>query len=71
MANASPMTSIAVVLLVGARLNGQASLEIFTLNARSLCLASDDFRFPVKVIILTKNLLSAGSRFTNSSDSPE
>ena len=37
------MTSIAVVLAVGARLNGQASLGTRTFSTRSLCRASEDF----------------------------
>ena len=37
------MTSIAVVLAVGARLNGQASFGTRTFSTTSLCRASDDF----------------------------
>ena len=65
------MTSIAVVLAVGARLNGQASRGTRTFNTMSLCRASDDFTPPVMEMILTENRFSAGSRFNNSSDSPE
>jgi hypothetical protein len=45
------MTSVAVVLLVGARLNGHASFGILTLSERSLCRASEDFRLPVSEMI--------------------
>ena len=71
MASASPRTSIAVVLLVGARLKGQASLGTRTLSATSLCRASEDLLLPVKEMILTEKRLIAGSRFSSSSVSPE
>ncbi len=71
MASASPSTSMAVVLLVGARLKGQASRGTLMFSARSLCRASEDFRLPVKEMILTEKRLSAGSRWSSSSDSPE
>ena len=70
-ASASPITSIAVVLAVGARLNGQASRGTRTFNTTSLCRASDDLGLPVNAIILTENRFNAGSRLINSSDSPE
>ena len=65
------MTSIAVVLAVGARLNGQASFGTLTFSETSLCRASDDFTPPVREMILTEKRFSAGSRLSNSSDSPE
>ena len=70
-ASASPMTSMAVVLAVGARLNGQASLGTRTFSTRSLWRASEDLGAPVSAMIFTENRFSAGSRFSNSSDSPE
>ena len=43
----------------------------FTFKITSLCRATVDFTPPVRATILTENRLSAGSRLTNSSDSPE
>ena len=65
------MTSMAVVLAVGARLNGQASLGTRTFNTTSLWSARVDLGLPVMAMILTRNRLKAGNRLSNSSDSPE
>ena len=62
---------MAVVLEVGARLNGQASLGTWTFSTKSLCRASEDLGEPVRAMILTEKRLRAGNRFSNSSDSPE
>ena len=71
MASASPITSVAVVLAVGARLNGHASFGTCTLSTTSLWCASDDFKEPVMEMILMEKRFNAGIRFNNSSDSPE
>ena len=50
-----------MVLLVGARLKGQASFGTFTVRETSLCFASDDFRLPVKEALLVMTRAKSGS----------
>ena len=70
-ARASPITSVAVVLDVGARLNGHASFGTRQPRTASACVANVDFGAPVNAMIPTPNRLIAGSRWMSSSDSPE
>ena len=56
------MTSIAVVLAVGAKLNGHASFGTRTFKTTSLCFATVDFGFPVMAITFTANRFNAGSK---------
>src|SRR5439155_14584160 len=56
-ASASPSASIAVVLAVGARLNGHASRGTRTLSSTSLCCVRVDFGAPVSAMILTEKRL--------------
>ena len=69
-ANASPMASCAVVLAVGARLSGQASLSTPLSRAMSACRASDDAGLPLMAISGAPMRLSTGKMATSSSDSP-
>ena len=71
MASASPMTSEAVVLAVGAMLNGQASLGTLTLSTTSACRPSVERGAAVTATICTANRRIAGSRLMSSSVSPE
>ena len=71
MAKASPIASMAVVLAVGARLKGHASLGTWTLRTQSLYRAIGDRGEPVRLMILTEKRLIAGNRFSSSSDAPE
>ena len=62
---------MAVVLAVGARLNGQASFFTYTFNTISLWRARLDFVCAVIEMIVTSKRLIAGRMRLSSSVSPE
>ena len=71
MARASPMTSMAVVLEVGARFSGQASRETPVSRTISEYLARDEPVLPVMEMMGNSKRLMKGSRVSSSEVSPE
>lgn len=71
MARASPTARVTVVLVVGARLKGQASRGMLTRRRSSLSLARELSRFPVMAMMGASLRLMRGMRWRSSSDSPE
>jgi len=69
-ARASPIARRAVVLVVGARPSGQASVSTPTSITRSLCWASVEFLLPVNAMIGHPAFRILGSRIFSSSVSP-
>ena len=70
MAIASPRTNIAVVLEVGARLSGHASLSTLVSRIMSLFHAREELSLPVMLIMVILNRRSAGKRSRISLVSP-
>ena len=70
-ASASPRAKVAVVLAVGARLRGQASLATAIFKCTWANSASEDSGLPVMEIRVAPSLLITGTMANNSSDSPE
>ena len=71
MASASPSTSAAVVLVVGARPSGQASQLMLPSRCTSACRASEEPGLPVIAISGIPSRLSVGRMNSTSSVSPE
>ena len=71
MARASPMTSMAVVLEVGARFSGQASRETPVSSTMSEYLAREEAVLPVMEMMGSSKRLMKGSRASSSEVSPE
>ena len=71
MAMASPMTKQAVVLEVGARFKGQASVLTLTLRCTSAALARVESSAPVIVISGVPRRFNIGNRVTISLVVPE
>ena len=67
---ASPMTSMAVVEVVGASPKGSASLRWLILMRRSAFLASVDVGLPVIAMMVGPITLMEGRRLISSKDSP-
>ena len=70
-ASASPIANCAVVLAVGARLSGQASLATAVFKCASANRARVDSGLPVKATILAPRRLIAGAIASTSAVSPE
>ena len=71
MASASPMASVAVVELVGARFSGHASRSTLTFRWQSAYLASSDVGLPVMAMMGMCMCSTIGMKRSNSSVSPE
>ena len=71
MASASPITSVAVVLEVGARFSGQASTGTLTSRCTSAMRASEEFGLPLIATSGTPWRLISGRMASSSSVSPE
>ena len=71
MASASPMTSVAVVELVGARFSGQASFSTLTFRWQVEYLASSDSGLPLMAMMGISMWSTIGMNLSSSSVCPE